>query len=79
MPRRTIITQKAFFHGLLHLHIEGVHASIEGHGFSNESNAIKFINFAEATISSRPKLFCKKGAFKDFAKFTGNTYAGVSF
>ena len=29
--------------------------------------------------SSRPKVFCKKGILRNFAKFTENTYARVSF
>ena len=28
---------------------------------------------------SHPEVFCKKGALKKLAKFTGNTFVGVSF
>ena len=28
--------------------------------------------------SSRLEIFCKKGVFKDFEKFTGKTYVGVN-
>ena len=28
---------------------------------------------------NRPEVFCKKGVLKMFAKYIGNTYAGVSF
>ena len=35
--------------------------------------------FSQSFRSSRPDAFCEKGVLRDFAKFTGNTCARVSF
>ena len=35
--------------------------------------------FFSTDRNSRPKVFCKKGVVKNFAKFTGKLGVGVSF
>ena len=37
------------------------------------------MGFVAVDKSSHPEVFCKKGALRNFAKFTGNTCVRVSF
>ena len=51
--------------------------------FSNETSLhiLKYTgsNISKKSRSSRPEVFCKKGVRRNFAKFSGNTCARVSF